>query len=279
MKKTALLSLLFAPLFSNAQLEAPKLSPTCEFEQVVGLTEIEISYSRPSKRGREVFGNVVPLDKMWRTGANKNAMIETSEAIVFGSDTLASGTYSIFTKPSAKTWTVYFYKTTDNWGTPDEWLEENVVLEVSANVMKAAEVVETFTISIDAISLSGATLSFAWDKTKVAVPFKVLTDDQMTASITKVMDGPSANDYYRAADYYFSEKKDLNKALAWMDKALEKRDDKPFWMYRKKSLIQAELGDKKGAIATAKISLEAAQKAGNDDYVKMNEESIKEWSK
>ena len=279
MKKTALLALLFAPLLSNAQLEAPKLSPTCEIEQLVGLTEIEISYSRPSKRGREVFGNVVPMDQMWRTGANKNTMIETSEHIVFGADTLARGAYSIFTKPSAKSWTIYFYKTTDNWGTPDEWLEENVALEVSANVMKMSDEVETFTMSIDAISLSGATLSFAWDKTKVAVPFKVLTDDQMTASINQVMEGPSANDYYRAADYYFSEKKDLNKALAWMDKALEKREDKPFWMYRKKSLIQAELGDVKGAIATAKISLEAAKEAGNDNYVKMNEESIKEWSK
>lgn len=279
MKKLALVALLIAPCLSNAQLKSPKLSPPAKLEQKVGITDIEISYSRPSMRGREVFGNVVPYDEVWRTGANQNTTIELSENIVFGKDTLKSGIYSIFTKPSAKAWTVYFYSTTDNWGTPDEWKDENVVLKLSADVTKTSAAKETFTIGIDAISTTGANLVFEWEKAVVSVPFKVLTDDQMMASISKVMDGPSASDYYRAADYYLSEKKDLKKALEWIDMGLEKREDKPYWMYRKKSLIQAEMGDMKGAIATAKISLEGAKKADNQGYVKMNEESIKEWSK
>ena len=97
-------------------------------------------------------------------------------------------------------------------------------------------------------------------------------------SIESVMAGPSANDYFSAASYYYSNDLDLDKALEWCDKAVAMNPD-AFWMSRQKSLIQAKMGDKKGAIATAEMSLKAAEKAGNEDYVKMNKESIAAWSK
>ena len=91
------------------------------------------------------------------------------------------------------------------------------------------------------------------------------------------MSGPSVNDYYSAAVYYLEEGKDLNKAKEWINKAISNREQPAFWMYRQKSLILAKMGDKKGAIAAAKESLKLAKAAPNADYVKLNEDSLKEW--
>ena len=262
-----------------AQITTPQLSPISKVEQKVGLTDVTIEYSRPSKRDRVVFGDVVPMNEVWRTGANKNTLFTTSDAILFGNDTLKAGTYSFYTKPGAQEWSLYFYKTLDNWGTPDEWKAENVVLEVKAKTQVLNDMVETFTMGIESISVDDAVLSLAWDKTKVTAKFAVPTKAKMSETIAKVMAGPSANDYYRAADYKYSQKEDLKQALEWINKSVEMSgEEAPFYVLRKKALIQAELGDKKGAIATAKLSLEGAKKAGYDSYIKANEESIKEWS-
>lgn len=272
---------LFTATGLMAQITAPQPSPSAKIEQAVGLTDITIEYSRPSKRDRVVFGELVPMDKVWRTGANKNTIITTSTAVIFGKDTLKAGTYALFTKPGAKEWSVYFYTTTDNWGTPEEWKSENVALEVKAKALALNDMVETFTIGIESVSMNDAVLAFSWEKTKVGVKFAVPTKAKMNESIAKVMAGPSANDYYRAADYKYSEKEDLKQALEWINKSVDMSGgaEAPFYVLRKKALLQAELGDKKGAIETAKLSLAGAKKAGYDAYIIANEESIMEWSK
>ncbi len=263
----------------NAQIQAPKLSPIAKIEQRVGLTDIKIEYSRPSKNDRVVFGEVVPFNEIWRTGANENTKITLSDAMVFGKDTLQAGTYAIYTKPSASTWEIIFYSEITNWGTPDEWDDKKVVLKVSTNVIALNDVVETFTIGIDNTTTKTANLNFSWDKTRASIAFSVPTDTKMAASIEKVMAGPSASDYHASADFYFKEKKDLKKALEWSTKACELKGDDAFWMLRLKSQIQAELGDYKGAIETAKKSLAAAEKAKYQAYIDSNTASIEEWSK
>lgn len=280
MKKIA--ALLFCISFGTqleAQIEAPKASPSAKVEQKVGLTMVSIEYSRPSKNNRIVFGDVVPYNEMWRTGANENSKITISDAVVFGTDTLKAGTYALFTKPMATSWEIYFYTDITNWGTPDEWDESKVALKVSAPVTGLNDVVETFTISIDNITTKQANLNFSWDKTRATVAFSVPTDAKMNSSINKVMAGPTANDYFAAAEFYYKEKKDMKKALEWVTKAVELRGEDAFWMLRMKSLIQAELGDYKGAIETAKKSLAAAEKANYQAYIDMNKASIEEWSK
>lgn len=280
MKKLFLGLSLIASTVSFAQVSSPQLSPFAKIEQKVGLTDVTVEYSRPSKRDRVVFGDLVPMDEVWRTGANKNTIITVSDALVFGKDTLKAGTYSIFTKPGASEWSIYFYTDTENWGTPEEWKTENVALEVKAKSQSLNDAVETFSISIESITLDDAVLTFSWDKTRVGAKFSVPTKAKVNESIAKVMAGPSANDYYRAADYRYTEKEDLKQALEWINKSVEMSGgaDAPFYVLRKKALIQAELGDKKGAIETAKLSLEGAKKAGYDAYIKANEASIKEWS-
>ena len=279
MKKTPFIAALFLLLAgtTNAQL-APRLSPEVKVEQKVGLTDISVKYSRPGKRDRVIFGDVVPFGEIWRTGANENTVISFSDAVVFGKDTLKAGTYSLYTKPAKESWEVIFYSDFSNWGTPEEWNETKVALRVSTKPVALKETVETFTIAIETIQSAGATLTLAWDKTQVAIPFTVPTDAKVMANIKKTMGGPTANDYFGAAQYYYENKRDTKQALIWVDKAIELRPD-TYWILRLKALLQAEAGDKKAATETVKKALELAQKDDNQDYVKMLNKSIEEWSK
>lgn len=280
MKKIFLFVAVCAASFvSQAQVKTPAPSPSATVKQVVGLTEVEINYSRPSMKGRTIFGDLVPFGKLWRTGANKNSMVSFSEDVVIDGKTLKKGQYAIFTTPKADSWEVFFYSDTENWGTPENWSDAKVALKVTAKLEMLNRNVETFTIGINNLDNNYGVLEISWEKTVVPVKFEVPTQKTAMASIDKVMNGPSSQDYFSAAQYLYQSNGDLTKALAYANKATELNKDKPFWMYRLKSLIQAKTGDKKGAIETAKTSLAMATEAQNADYVKMNNESIAEWSK
>lgn len=278
MKRIILLSFAFLAINLNAQITTPKASPLAKIEQKVGLADITISYSRPGKKDRVVFGDVVPFGEIWRFGANENTKITSSESLIFGKDTLKAGTYAIFTKPTKDSWEVYFYTETTNWGTPEKWDDNKVALKLKTPVTNLNDVVENLTISLDNLQNSGATLQFSWDKTRINLPFALNTKDKVLASIKKTMDGPTANDYHQAATYYFQEKLDLKQALIWSSKAVELHPE-AYWMSRLKAQLQAANGDYKGAIETAKISIAAAEKDGDQNYVNMNKTSIEEWSK
>ena len=278
MKKLILLTFICSLSLSvNAQIKSPQPSTSQTVTQTVGLTNIELSYSRPSMRERNIFGELVPYGKMWRTGANKNTTITFDKDVIIGSKEVKAGTYAIFTKPNAQSWEVYFYSDTSNWGTPAAWENEKVVASIKANVVAMPMEVETFTISFDAITNDSANLEFRWDHTYVAVPISFFTDTQVTKSIESVMSGPNAGDYYTAAVYYLNADKDIKKAKNWIDKAIEMRENPAFWYYRQQSLIYAKSGDKNGAIKAAKKSLALAKEAGNEDYVALNTKSLKAW--
>ncbi len=266
-----------AALMVTAQVTAPAPSPFSKVEQKVGLTDVILEYSRPSIKGRTIFGDLVPFGKMWRTGANKNTTITFSTDAMVGGKEIKEGSFAIFTVPGQDSWEVIFYSDTENWGTPREWDDAKVAVKVKVKSTTTSSSLETFTIGFDHLTNSGAHLVFQWENTRIAVPITVPTDAAVSESIKKTMSGPSSNDYYAAAVYYLQEDKDLKQAAEWIDKAIALRDGRPFWMYRQKSLIHAKMGDKKGAIEAAKISLEESEKAGNEDYAKMNKDSLKEW--
>ena len=138
--------------------------------------------------------------------------------------------------------------------------------------------IETFTINVGNLTNDYFHLEIMWDNVNVPIKIEVPTDKKVSANITQVMAGPTANDYYNSARYYREAKKDLNQALAWMNKSIEMGNDK-FWILRQKSLLQADMGDYKSAVETATKSLAMSKEAGNADYIKMNEESIAMWSK
>ena len=278
MKK--LILLLCVGLFSmaaNAQIETPAPSPFQEIEQKVGLTDVTLQYSRPSMKGRKIFGGLVPFDKMWRLGANANTKITFSDDVKVGKSSLKAGTYAIFAKPGAKSWEVVFYSDASNWGTPREWDDKKVAGTVTASVYPMPMNVETFTMTFDDLKNDRATLGILWENVYVAVPISVNTDAQVSASIDGVMNGPTSNDYYSAAVYYLESGKDINKAKMWIDKAIAMREEPAFWYHRQQSLIYAKAGDKKGAIKAAQTSLSLAQEAENSDFVALNTKSLKEW--
>ena len=279
MKKLLLILFVFAVSMNvNAQIETPAPSPFAKMEQKVGLTDVTLEYSRPNMRGRTIFGDLVPYDKVWRTGANARTKITFSDDVAVNGQTLKAGTYAIFTKPGKQSWEVYFYTDYNGGGTPQEWDDSKVAAKVTAEVYPMPMQIETFTMTFDDLTSSSATIGILWSDVYVGVKFDVPTDKAVSASIDKVMKGPSAGDYYAAAVYYLQEGKDINQAKTWIDKAIAMAGDKaPFWQLRQQSLIYAKAGDKKGAIAAGKKSLAAAEAAGNDDYVKMNKHSLKEW--
>ena len=278
MKKLFILLSLSFGSYTFGQITTPQASPQAKVEQKVGLADISISYYRPAKKGRVVFGDVVPFGELWRTGANENAKITTSDALIFGKDTLKAGTYAIFTKPNKTNWEIYFYTDYSNWGTPENWDEKKIALKSTAAVSKLTETVENFTIGFDKMENSSAEICLTWENTKVSIPFSLNTKDKVLASIKKTMDGPTANDYHRAASFYFTEKIDMKKALEWSTKAVELRGESAYWMTRLLAQLQAENGDYKKAIETAKKSMAAAEKDGDMNYVKQNKTSIDEWS-
>lgn len=282
MKKIFLASLLVFGFTITAQVKTPQASPSSKIEQVVGLTSVEINYSRPSAKGRTVYGDLVPYGKYWRTGANENTTVTFSENVMFGKNELKKGKYALFTLPKADSWDVIFYTETNNWGLPQEWDDKKVALRVNVKPETLNKSVESFTISLNNLTNDSGALEISWERTLVTVPFTVPTQEIAMNSIEKALAGPTVGDYFSAAKYYYESDKELNKALLWINNAISltpSDKDVPFWYLRLKSLIQAKLGDKKGAIQTAKYSLEGAVKAGNKDYEKMNNDSIKEWSK
>lgn len=278
MKKLFLLALVLTfTINTNAQVKTPAPSTAQKITQTVGLTDVTLEYSRPSMRDRIIFGGLVPYNKMWRTGANANTKITFSEDVTIGDSEVKAGTYAIFTKPNAQSWDIYFYSDATNWGTPREWDDAKVAAKVNASIYPMPMNIETFTMSFDNVKSDSVNLGLLWEKTYVAVSIKFNTDQMVTKSIENVMGGPSANDYYAAAVYYLEADKDIEKSKNWINKAIEIRKEPAFWYYRQQSLIYAKSGDKKGAIKAAKTSLDLATKAGNDDYIALNNKSLEVW--
>ncbi len=281
MKKSVLFTLFtaLASTYMQAQIVTPSLSPSAKIEQRIGLTDVVVEYSRPSKKGRVIFGGLVPYDQPWRLGANAATKITFSDDVNFGGVDVVKGSYALLAKPGTKTWTFMLYPhTVSNFSS---YLESDVqpTMITTESILLPKEVnVESMMFGFDNLTSSSATFYLLWENLFVPVTIKTNTDKTVEASIAKVMAGPSAGDYYSASSYYLNNGKDLNQALVWVDKSIAMGNEK-YWVLRVKSLIQAGLGDKKGAIATARRSLQLAQEDKNENYIKMNQDSIAEWKK
>lgn len=279
MLKKILFTVLFIGLLSaQAQIKTAAPSPFSKVTQMVGLTEISIEYSRPAMRGRIIYGDLVPFDKIWRTGANARTKITFNDDVVIKGDSLKKGTYAIFTKPNVEMWDIYFYTEYKGGGAPQKLDDSKVALKIAVKPQKLDVTIQSFTMGFDDITDASALVTLLWENTSIAFKINTPTDAISLKSIEKVMAGPSANDFYNAASYYRKKGLGLKQALTWITKATELNKN-AFWMTREKSLIHAALGDKKSAIAAAKLSLKVAKEQGNAGFVKMNEKSIAGWSK
>lgn len=270
--------LLSAVITSNAQVRTPAPSPSAKIEQSVGLSTVTVEYSRPSARGRKIYGDLVPFGVVSRTGANQGVKVTFSDDVKVNGKDLKKGSYKLLTIAGEAEWKVIFHPNL-NLSTPGtDYKEMEEALRITVPVKKMADKVESFTIDFDQIRDSGIDMYLAWENTKVSFTIDPLTDPKVEASIKQVLAGPSANDYLAAANYYANNGKDMTKALDWAKKAVDSGANM-FFHLRQYSLILAKAGMYKEAVEVAKQSLEKSKEAKNNDYIKMNTDSIAEWSK
>ncbi len=261
---------------AQSQLETPQPSPFARIEQRIGVMDVSVAYSRPGMKGRTIFGGLLPYGEEWRTGANDPTTISFSDAVKLEGKDLPAGKYSIFTIPGEQEWTIIINKNLEE-SLPRNTKED--VMSFKVKPMRTAAPVETFTINIADITMNSANLELSWETTLVKFRMEFDVDTKVMAAIKNATEKPYsgvANMYYQSASYYFSAGKDLKTALEWVTKSLE-MNDKPYWVWRLKSQIQAGLKDYKGAVASAETSKARAMEAGNKQYVKFNEDSIAEW--
>lgn len=281
MKKTLLIAgMALLSLVANAQVVTPAPSPAGSVSTNVGLTDIKIDYFRPKAKGRTIFGDaakgaLVPFGQIWRTGANSGTKISFSENVKVEGIDVPKGEYLIFTWPGASEWTVSLYKDVSLGGNTQKYDKANEAANFKVKSEKLSEKVENLTFNIGDISDDSKTakVQLAWENTSVKFGVAVDYDAKVMKSIESSLT-VNPNNYFQAAVYYLNTGKDLNKALEWVNKALESNKD-AFWILHQKAKIQQALGDKAGATATANASLESAKKAGNRDYQMMNEDLIK----
>jgi len=272
--------ILITGIAAKAQINLPAASPTATLSQSIGLTDVMITYSRPGAKDRKIFGDLVPYGKLWRTGANMASKIEFADDVTIEGNKVPGGAYALFTIPGESEWTIILNKNYHQGGT-GQYNEAEDQLRFKVKPSKYSEFVETFTITINNVQTNSADVQLIWENTKVSFKVETDVDSKVMADIDNAFN-VSANEYYLAATYYFESKKDLNKALEWINEAIklyEKDERNVFWVYRTKALIQAGLKDYKSAIATAELAKKKAQEAKNDDYVRLNEKSIQEWTK
>lgn len=261
-------------LMADAQpLKTPQPSTTQSVKQELGLGTVELSYSRPNMKGRKIFGDLVPFDKVWRTGANGATVLTFTDEVTIGGTKIPAGKYGLLTIPSASEWTIIISKQTDVTS-PTAYKQDMDVVRVKAKPMSLPWSFETFGISFENIKDNGCEVMMAWDKTLVSFSINTDVDAKVMKQIETVMKNDS-RPYFAAAAYYAENGKDLNQAIMWFDKAIE-QNPKAFWVYYQKAKALAKQGKKAEAMAVSMKSMELAKEAKNDDYVALNEKLQKD---
>lgn len=254
------------------KIEFPAPSPGCTIKQRVGLTDIEIVYSRPSMKGRQIFGSVVPFGTVWRTGANAATKITFSTPVKLNDTDVPAGSYALYTIPGEDQWTIILNKGVGKSGT--QYDEKDDVVRFKTKPVNLSDTsIETFTIEFNHLRDESAVLNLVWDKTVVPVKIQLDLTSKLVPQIEAVMAAEGGSKpYYQAAMFYYDHGQDLEKAKEWVNAAIAQRD--AHYIEYLKAKILAKLGDKEGAIAAAKRSTELAIQAKDTGYVKMNEDLI-----
>lgn len=261
MKKKSFLILLTLIIVTSsfAQLKSPNASPRSNITQIIGLVSVNLDYSRPSKKSREIFGGLVPYNKIWRTGANNPTTISFSDYVKINNQLISAGEYHLYSVPTESTLDLVIYEKTDAWGSLPTFDKSKVIARVSSDFIDLPNTVETFTISFENISNNGSTLNIMWDNKLAIYNIDALTKDKMINNINNVMNNnPSSNDYSRAAMYYFEEDIDIEKAMEWINKAYKDSDDLRYWHLRYKALIYEKAGKLNKALEYAESGYKRA---------------------
>lgn len=254
---------------SAQSLKLPQASSGQTIIQDFGLGKITVNYSRPNAKGRKIFGELVPYNTVWRTGANSATTIQFTDDIELDGHKLAAGEYGLFTIPGKDEWTIVINKTAKQWGAYNYKAEDDV-LRFKVKSTETREQTETFTIQFMNVLPASCDLQLNWEHTAVKIHLTTDVDSKVMASIDEAMKGDK-KPYSAAAQYYYDNNKDQKKALEWITEA-EKTNEKSPSIKLWKARILLKLGDKKAALAAAKEGAKLAREQKNEEYTRLNEE-------
>ncbi len=274
MKSTLLISMAMvfvSSLASSQSLKVPAPSPAQTIKQDFALSSIEVNYSRPSVKGRNIFGDLVPYNVFWRTGANSATTINFGDTVSIAGVKVNPGKYGLYTIPGQTDWVVIISKNASVTG-PDDYKKEEDVVRVNVKPVTLNEKVETFTIALANVKSTSCDLQLMWDKTMVSVGISTEIDARIMKDIQKMVVGDN-RPYAAAANYYMENGKDLKQASEWFDKAIA-NNPKAYWLVHQKANCLAKMGMKKEAVETANKSITIAKEQGDDNYVRLNEKLI-----
>lgn len=227
----------------------------------MGLGTVTVSYSRPSLKGRTMFGDRVPYGKVWRTGANKITTLQLSEPMTINGKALETGTYGLYSIPDQDSFTFIINKDANAWGAYDYKEANDVVrLVVKPERLNNRQKTETLTFEFVSITPTSATLQMRWETMAAQLTITDDADSHVMAQIKQKTADPKASTdtYFAAANYYLDTNRDLNQALSWANKVVEKSQE--YWTYHLRAKIEAKLGNCKAARADAQMSLDMAKK-------------------
>ena len=257
-----------------ADLEFPAASPLCTVKQRVGLTDVEITYSRPGRKNRQIFGALVPSGKLWRAGANQATKITFSTAVKLNGTDIAAGAYALLAIPENDEWTIIFNKDSQlvGIGKYDEKLD---AARIKVKTIQLHDVVETYTIELDALDDESANLNFKWENVKASIKMDVECIQELLPQVEAAMasDGDK-KPYIQAALLFLNHSKNYKKANEWIDAAIAERPVYPFYFF--KAQIVSKLGDKKEALEIANKSKDMAVEAKDLGFVSKIEALIAE---
>jgi tetratricopeptide (TPR) repeat protein len=279
-KKLTLLALLVLPIapFLKAQITTPRISPASNVQQTIGLTDFEVDYSRPGKRGRVLLGGLIPYGRIWRVGANESTKFKVSHDILVNGDSLKAGVYALYAFPEEDEWEVVFHSDTSHWGDGREAYDPNKdALRVSSTAYFKDENVENFRIDFQNMDHNSGQMVWAWGNFRIAVDLTVFTDDLVMMDIEKqVTENPTALTFYQSARYLQEQEKEPELSLEYLDKA-EYIEGQKYYIYRVRALVLASLERYLEAIEAAEKSKELADTEGKDEFVRLNEGYIRNW--
>lgn len=260
----------------SAQLAYLRLSPSQTIHQRVGATDVTIEFSRPQMKGRQIFGNLVPFGKMWRTGANENTKITFSHRVKIGKTEVEAGTYALFTKPMKEQWDIYLYTDTNNLDVPSPIDSSKLIYLTKVKSNKLDEPEETLTINIYDITETSANLGIQWEHTEVRIPITFFTREAMEKAISKET-RQNSMDFGIAAAYYYERDIELEKVKKLQEISMQLKDKLGPWDYNSYGKILYKLGEKEKAIEAITHSLKLAKETKNDYLIKDNQKLLENW--
>jgi hypothetical protein len=241
LRYSVVLVLFVSTTLINAQeLKLPVLSPSATIIQDISTSRIQIDYSRPSARGRKVFGDLVPYSSVWRTGANAATKVTFGEDVEIAGIQVRAGSYSLYTIPDQQQWEIIINKNTGNWGANGYDTKDDVV-RMKVPVQSTSGLVETFTITVSSIAFSSCTIDLSWENTLVRIPVTINNQSRLTTAIDKAINNPTIP-YQPAAAYLYETNQQLDKALEYATLASEK-NPKAYWIQMLRARIAARLGN------------------------------------